>query len=206
MKVYLSVLTIVGWFAIIAQFYLHITSGFAAPLELLIRFFSYFTVTTNLLLTICCTALLLVPQSKLGVYFSRQTTLTAIAVYIVVVGLIYNIVLRSIWSPQGLQFVVNELLHTVIPSLFLIYWLIFVPKDALNWSSIWSWAIYPFVYFILIFTRGSFSGFYPYPFLDVTHIGYSQALINCAGITVLFFTFFLLFIALGKWISRRKTT
>jgi len=205
MKVYLLVLVVVlGWFAIIAQFYLQFTSGAAPQIELFIRFFSYFTITTNLLVTICCTTLLAASKSKWAAYFSRQTTLTAITVYIVIVGLVYNIILRSIWSPQGLQFVVNELLHTVIPSLFLIYWLVFIPKNELRWNSFWAWAIYPFAYFVFVFIRGGLSGFYPYPFLDVTRIGYGQALINSAAMTVLFFGFFLLFIALGKWMSKSK--
>lgn len=49
-------------------------------------------------------------------------TITAITVFILIVGSVYQIVLRSIWEPTGLQFIVDELLHTVIPLYMLGYW------------------------------------------------------------------------------------
>lgn len=180
------------------------SSGAAPPLELFIRFVSYFTVLTNFMVTICATVLLLQPRSKWGNYFSKQTTLTAITVYIVIVGIIYNFILRFIWEPAGLQWVVDELLHLVIPLLFLVYWLLYARKNQLQWSDFWPWLIYPLVYILYIFLRGSFSGFYPYPFLHVGQIGFTNALINAAGIAIVFIVMSMLFIALGKWMSKKE--
>ncbi|CAL1518992.1 Pr6Pr family membrane protein [Chitinophaga sp. MM2321] len=203
MKAYLSVLTVLGWFALIAQFCITISSGIAPPVEIIIQYFSYFTILTNLMVAVCCTTLLLRPRSRWGDFFSRQTTRTAITVYIVIVGIIYNLILRFIWEPQGLQRVADELLHLIIPVLFLIYWFLFVPKNKLGWSDCWPWLIYPGIYIVFTFIRGSFSGFYPYPFLDVTKIGFEKALINSAGIAAVFFAVSMLFIALGKWSSKK---
>ena len=204
MKPYLSVLALLGWFALIAQFCIILSSGVAPTAELIVRYFSYFTITTNLIVALCCTTLLFVPQSKWGSFFSRQTTQAAITVYIVIVGIIYNLILRFIWDPKGLQRIVDELLHLIIPILFLIYWFIFVLKDKLKWSSFWSWLIYPLVYVIYIFIRGAFSGFYPYPFLDVTKLGYPKVLINSLGITLAFVVVSLLFIGIGKGANRTQ--
>ncbi|MFZ5976285.1 MULTISPECIES: Pr6Pr family membrane protein [unclassified Hydrotalea] len=33
------------------------------------------------------------------------------------------------------------------------------------------WLIYPLLYLVYILIRGSFSGFYPYPFVNVLQIG-----------------------------------
>jgi hypothetical protein len=198
MKTYLLVLAILGWFALIAQYYLIILNGTTSPLETTIRFFSYFTVLTNIMVAFCCTMNLLQP----GKFFSKPATFTALTVYIVIVGMIYNLILRFLWQPQGLQWIVDELLHTVIPLLFFIYWLLFVPKQTLKWSSFLPWLIYPLVYITYTFIRGAYSGFYPYPFLDVPAIGFSKALVNSVGIAALFIGMSLFFIAWGKWKSR----
>jgi len=202
MKIYLSVIALLGWFALIAQFCINMNSGLADGPELLIRFFTFFTVTTNILVAVLATVLLLRPASAWGMFFSRQSTAAAVSVYIVVVGLIYNLILRALWHPEGLQRVVDELLHLVIPVLFLLYWLMFVRKDELRWGNMWGWLVYPLVYIVLVMIRGAFSGFYPYPFLDVLKIGYPQTFLNCLGVTVVFVVLSLLFIAIGKWMAK----
>ncbi|MEP6948629.1 MAG: Pr6Pr family membrane protein [Ginsengibacter sp.] len=204
LKIYLAVLLIFGWFALATQFGININSGIAAAPEIIVRYFSYFTITTNLIVAVCCTTLLINPGSRWGDFFSSQKTLTAVTVYIVIVGIIYNLVLRFIWNPQGLQMIVDELLHSVIPILFLIYWIIFVSKNQLKWGDILPWLIYPLVYIIFIFIRGSFSGFYPYPFIDTGKIGLKQALINAVGIAIVFIVMSLLFVAIGNFINKRK--
>ena len=79
----------------------------------------------------------------------------------------YNLVLRFLWDPQGWQLVADELLHTVIPLLFLLYWFLFVKRRNLYWKDAFLWLIYPFVYLLYVFFRGAITGLYPYPFIDV---------------------------------------
>ena len=202
-KILLVVLAILGWFALIAQLYININSK-AAPLsEIITRYFSYFTILTNLLVVICCTSLLF-NKDSVKPFFSRQKTLAAITVYIVIVGIIYNVILRFLWEPQGLQKVVDELLHSVIPGLFLIYWLIFILKDQLQWKDVWPWLIYPLVYITFILIRGSVSGYYPYPFIDMDKLGVQKTLINAFGIAMLFLVVSLIFVGIGKLIKRRS--
>lgn len=203
MKAYLTVLALLGWFALATQFYINMTSNLAPLPELLIRYFSYFTIITNLIVAICCTTLVINPNSNWGRFFSKQKTLTAITVYIVVVGLIYNVILRFLWKPEGLQMIVDELLHSVIPVLFLLYWLFFVFKDQLNWKDVLPWLIYPLVYTVLILFRGSLSGFYPYPFINIGELGIEKALINAVGIAIVFLVLSLLFVAIGKLLNKK---
>ena len=197
-KIYIAILALLGWFALIAQFYINITSKIAPISELIIRYFSYFTIITNLLVALCCTSLTVNSNSKWVDFFSRQKTLTAITVYIVIVGIIYNVILRSLWNPNGLQLLVDELLHSVIPAMFLIYWFVFVSKFKLQWNSFLPWLIYPVAYIIYILILGFFYGFYPYPFINVAEIGLQQALINTVGITMAFIVISLLFIGFGR--------
>ncbi len=192
-------IALLGWFALIIQFYINITSGVANIAELVIRYFSFFTILTNLLVAICCTNIVFAPQKKSGIFFLKPQTLTAITVYILIVGIIYNIILRFLWQPVGLQKIVDELLHSVIPVLFLLYWWFAVNKRDLKWKQIISWLIYPLVYLIYILIRGNFSGFYPYPFVNVKQLGMAGVIQNSIGITIAFIVVGLILIAAGKW-------
>jgi len=202
-RIFLAIMALVGWFAIIAQFGITYNLHLNPVAEMVTRFFSYFTIDTNILVAICCTSIAIAPNSGWGRFFSGQRSLAATAVYILVVGLIYNVILRAIWKPVGLQWLVNELLHSVIPVLFLLFWLVSAPKNHLQWKNIWAWLIYPLIYTVLVFIRGPLSGFYPYPFIDISQIGLQQCIINAIGIAVLFAVLSLLFIAIGKFTSRK---
>jgi len=203
-KIYLAIIALLGWFALISQFAINLQSNIADTSELVTRYFSYFTILTNLLVTICCTIILLKPSTKWGHFFSSQRTLTAITVYILVVGLIYNVVLRFIWNPQGLQKIVDELLHSVIPVLFLLLWIFFAKKKPEKWKAFLPWLIYPLAYLVFVLIRGAFSGFYPYPFIDVTKLGYQKTFINSLGVTIIFIVLSVLFIVAGNITNSRK--
>lgn len=204
MKIVLALIAILGWFALIAQLYININSGLAATSEIVVRYFSYFTITTNLLVAIAATTLLINPLWGPGYFFSQQGTLAAITVYILIVGIIYNLILRTLWNPQGLQWVVDELLHSAIPLLFLAFWIIFAPKDELLWMDIWSWLIYPIVYMLFILIRGSTSNFYPYPFINIKVLGLTTVLANSMGIALAFVLVSVLMVTLAQVISQRK--
>ena len=202
MKVSLAILSIIGWFTLVTQLYVNIATHAVPLAETITRYFSYFTLLTNGMVTVCCTVLWLAPASRWGRFFTLPQTVTAIAVYIAIVGIIYNIALRSLWHMTGLQKVLNELEHVIVPALFVLYWYIFAAKEPLNWKHCWPWLIYPLVYIVVILIRGAFSGFYPYPFINVSEIGMQQALINSVVVGVVFLLVSLLFIEIAKWIAR----
>ena len=141
---------------------------------------------------------MLKPDSGWGKYFSRPSVATAITIYILVVGITYNLILRQIWNPQGWDKVADELLHLAIPILFLVYWLIFVPKGTLKSGNVFPWLIYPLVYFIWTMIFGTLSGFYPYFFIDVNELGFGKVLLNSGVLTIGFLLLSLLFVGLDR--------
>ncbi|MFP5079193.1 Pr6Pr family membrane protein [Pedobacter sp. JCM 36344] len=203
-QIFLMIGATITWFAIGLQFYLIILNRVEAVPETIVRFFSFYTILTNILVALCLTVLLLKPNSRWGNFFSRPNALTAITIYIAVVGILYNLILRQIWNPEGFQRVADELLHVVIPLLFILYWCIFAPKAGLGWKNAFPWLIYPLIYAIYILFRGALSGFYPYPFIDVNALGYNTVLLNSVGLFIGFFLLSLLFIAITKAVSRRN--
>jgi hypothetical protein len=197
---------IIGWFAVITQFFLMLENRTASLPETVIRFFSFFTILTNILVAIGFSYAATNTSSLLKKFFSKQTTLAAICVYIVVVGLIYNLILRSLWQPTGMQKIVDELLHSVIPIAFLLFWIIYIPKNELKWVSVFPWLLYPLCYAIFVAIRGAFSGFSPYPFIDVNKIGYPKFFINSILITVLFLFLSILLVGTSKIFIKKGTT
>ncbi|MGI8583381.1 MAG: Pr6Pr family membrane protein [Chitinophagaceae bacterium] len=201
-QIYLAVIAILGWLALALQFYLIIQNRVVSIPETIIRYFSYFTLLTNILVALYCTHVVLTPDSRLGKYFSRSGVVTAITVYITVVGVVYNIILRYLWNPKGLEMIVDELLHLVIPILFLLYWLLFTVKGKLKWN-IFSWLIYPLAYFIWILIFGALTAFYPYPFINVTELGYNKVILHSCVLTAGFLLLSLLFVAIDKLMKSR---
>jgi hypothetical protein len=192
--------TILAWFSLISQFYLIIQNRVASIPETVLRYFGYFTILTNIMVALCFTALLL----KRSSFFHKSGTQTAIAVYIFIVALIYNTVLRGLIKPQGLNRIVDELLHVIMPIIFILYWFIYTDKRPLQWKRIFSWLLYPLAYIIYTLFRGRFAHFYPYPFLNVDQLGYSSVLINCIWVSFAFLLFSLLFVAIGRGMSKSK--
>jgi hypothetical protein len=198
MRIVLLLGSVLGWFALGTQLYLIILNRVTSVADVIVRYFCFFTILTNLLVALYFTFLLLSATSVLGKFFSRTKVAAALAVYITVVGLTYNVVLRPLWNPQGLQHVVDELLHSVIPVLYMVYWFLFASKNEVQWKDILPWLIFPILYLVLILVLGSFSGYYPYPFVDVVKLGYQNVFINCGFVTLAFLFFSVLFVGISK--------
>ncbi|OFJ42937.1 MULTISPECIES: Pr6Pr family membrane protein [Pseudomonas] len=197
-------LAVLGWAGLAIQLYLILFARLSIGASLLgglVSFFSYFTILTNTLVATVLTCAVTERESAARRWFLQPWVSSGIAVSIAVVGLAYSILLRHLWHPEGWQFVADELLHDVMPLLFLGYWWCCVPKGTLRLRHLPLWLIYPLVYFIYALLRGHLLGAYAYPFIDVAVLGYPQVLANAGGILVGFVLVGLLIIGL----DRRKT-
>lgn len=205
MKKTLSILlAIIAWVAVSGQYYLMIENRVASINETTIRFFSFFTILTNSLVAIYFTLSFLKGKRNVPSTINKPGTLTAVTVYITIVGLVYQFVLRHLWEPRGAQMIVDELLHAIIPLSVIIYWFMYEEKSVLKFGQIPRWLIYPLIYLLYILLRGHFSGFYPYPFVDVGSLGLLTVLTNSAGLIVLFIAISALYILIGKATKNRN--
>ncbi|MEY2918314.1 MAG: hypothetical protein RIS73_2028 [Bacteroidota bacterium] len=201
-KIYAAIGAAIGWFALLLQLWLIIANRVTSIPEAIIRYFSFFTILTNILVAISFTAIYLNGITDKGIFFTRPKTLTATAVYITIVGLIYNTILRFLWAPQGMQQLADELLHTIIPISFIIFWLVFIPKQNIAWATVLPWTIYPLVYLVYTLLRGPLAQWYPYPFVDVKELGYPKVFINSAMVCAVFISFSLLFTGIAKMMRK----
>jgi len=200
-------LAVLGWAGLTIQLYLIFFARLSIGASLLgglVSFFSYFTILTNTLVATVLTCAVTERESAARRWFLQPWVSSGIAVSIAVVGLAYSILLRHLWHPEGWQFVADELLHDVMPLLFLGYWWYCVPKGTLRLWHLPLWLIYPLVYFIYALLRGHLLGAYAYPFIDVAVLGYPQVLANAGGILLGFVLVGLLIIGLDRRLSARS--
>lgn len=207
--IYGALIATIIWFALILQFSVSIPAfeqeGYSTG-GAIVEFISFFTILTNLFIVKCLTISFVAPRSYWGRFFLKESILTSIAVYITVVGVVYWLVLKPLWHPQGLFKLADDLLHTVNPILFIIYWAVFVPKSGLEWKNIVVWLWFPFVYLVYILIRGAIYNLYPYPFMDVAKIGYLNVLISSLVLLLVFLGFGALYVWIGRIMSKSSQT
>jgi hypothetical protein len=203
---FVAVAATLGWAGLSIQMYLVFHSRWTLGASLiggLMSFFSYFTVLTNTLVATVLTCEWTSRESAAQRWFLQPWVSSAIAVSIAVVSLAYNLLLRHLWHPEGWQWLADELLHDIVPLLFLGYWWACVPKGTLRLWHIAVWVIYPLLYFAYALLRGHLLAVYPYPFVDVDKLGYPQVFINAGGLLAGFVVIALLVIAVDRWRARK---
>ncbi|WP_415061095.1 Pr6Pr family membrane protein [Flavobacterium sp.] len=173
---------LLGWFTLIAQYIIFVKNSETNVLVTNLKFFTYFTILSNLMVTLFYSFCLFYKKSQLISY----TTQITIVIYITIVAIVYNCILRFIWNPNGLSKILDELLHVINPVLFIIIWFKNNNRYQIPYRYIFKILIFPLFYLSLVLILGFFIKHYPYPFLDVNTIGYEVVLLNSVGVTILF--------------------
>ncbi len=206
MRIYAVTGASLAWFALVLQLYLVIVQSppGLAMLGEVITYFSFFTILTNLLVALVFSAIAARSAAAWIEFFSSPSVQGGVAVYIAVVGIVYQLLLRQLWNPRGAQLLADMLLHAVIPLGYVAYWLIFAPRIGLRWMDAVVWLVYPAVYLVYILARGAVSGLYPYPFVDVNVLGYGGVLARVAVLMAVFLGTGLLFVAASRWLRLPK--
>ncbi|WP_092180447.1 Pr6Pr family membrane protein [Pseudomonas sp. NFACC32-1] len=200
-----SLAALLGWLGLSIQLYLILLGRWSLGASLLgglVNFFSFFTVLTNILVAVVLTWEVTPRESAVRRWFLLPSVSSGIAVSIALVSLAYNLLLRHLWQPEGWQFVADELLHDVMPLLYVAYWWLCVPKGTLRLRHIGLWIAYPLVYFAYVLLRGDLLAAYPYPFIDVSNLGYPQVFLNAGGILAGFVGIALGVVGLDRWAGR----
>jgi hypothetical protein len=193
-----------AWFALLLQYGLTIAEPGAVLVEATVRYFSFFTILTNILVALALTLPWLAPATKLGRFFERPSVRTAILTYIIIVAVIYHYLLAKLWHPQGWEFIADTIEHVVTPALYVIDWVLFVPKGTVRWTSALVWLGYPLVYAVYSLIHGAVSGFYPYPFLNVSKFGYDEIFLNMGVLVLVFLGLGVALIGLDRRMGRNN--
>ncbi|MBW4692456.1 MAG: Pr6Pr family membrane protein [Lyngbya sp. HA4199-MV5] len=194
---------IVGWSALALQLYLLITINLengSPGIVGIMKFFDYFTILSNILVATVFTTV--GAQRYADGFFGHPNVRTGVGVYIFMTGIVYFLILRHTWSPTGLWWLADVVLHYVVPALYLIEWLLFTPKGYLRWKDAVRWLVFPLAFVAWALFWGAIFGFYPYPFIDVAKLGYPQVLVNSGFMAIGFLVVGLLLVAIDRRLGK----
>ena len=201
-KIALATGALIGWLGVALQFYVLMQNHAGiSTTEAVVRFFSFFTILTSLFVAAGYTFPLLAPASAPGRYFASASARGSAAVYIVVVGVVYALLLSQLYHPHGWAKFADVLVHDVAPVFYVVYWFIFAAKEDLRWKDAAAWLGYPLAYLVWTLLRGALVSYYPYPFMNVTTLGYQRVLFNAAILTVVFWVLGLLIILIARFMA-----
>jgi hypothetical protein len=190
--------------ALVVMQYVQVTAGDsgAALRAATIHFFSFFTIQSNLLAAAALLIPVIAPASAAGQFLARPSVRTAITAYIIVVGVVYYLLLHGISQATGWRLTFEHALHYVTPPLFVLDWLLFVPKRDLPWTPRPAALVFPTVYAVWILILGAATGWYPYPFLDVGKHGYAGVAVSIAWLVLAFLALGLALVGCGRLMQR----
>lgn len=150
----------------------------------LLRTVSFFTIQSNIVCGVVSAQLALRPDRDGPIW--RVVRLAGLF-GITITGIVYSTVLAKVHEPKGWEQVsTNTVFHYLVPIAMVLGWLAFGPRPRISvrvglWSLVW-----PIGYFGYVLVLGRVSGWYPYPFLDVTTHGYGRVLANAVAVTAVF--------------------
>lgn len=195
-----------AWFAILLQLWLSVQLGFANGKSLLggvLVFLGFFTVLSNIFVALVATVGAVGQRSRTTPWLYTGPVVGCATTAIVVVGIVYHLVLRKIWSPQGAQLLADTLLHYAVPAGALLHWLLYRPTARLSLVAPLAWCVYPLAYLAYVLLRGEWLGVYPYPFIDVIALGYPQVLVNAVGLLLGFIAVGFAMLGLARLLAPR---
>lgn len=149
----------------------------------IVNVFCYFTIQSNLLVGIT-TALLAIRLDRPSTWF-RGFRLSGL-VAITVTFLVFHLVLAGDAQLTGAAAVADTILHTIVPALAVLGWLVFGPRGRVEWRIVLVALVFPLWWIALALIRGPIVDFYAYPFMDVRVLGYPRVFVNLLLVAVLF--------------------
>ncbi|MDI9368068.1 MAG: Pr6Pr family membrane protein [Mesotoga sp.] len=131
--------------------------------------FSYYTLQTNLIVFAVAFANVVFDgrrQESPRVDGTLRILTGGSVLWITVTMTVFHFLLSGYYRPEGLALIANSLLHYITPTAAVIGWLLFEEKSSYKSFYPILWTMYPLAYAVVAIIRGSFTGFYPYWFLN----------------------------------------
>jgi hypothetical protein len=139
------------------------------------NFFSFFTIQSNIIGVTALFALVLVPRARRSPLFDGARS--AAVLYMGITGVVFALLLSGL--QEELQTTipwVDFVVHQLMPVVLVADWLVDPPRHRLPRWTVLAWLSYPLAWFGYTLVRGEAVDWYPYPFVDVSRIGYDGVL------------------------------
>ncbi len=191
-----AAVALAAWAGLGLQFAMNLESS-QTVVEAIWTLLRFFTIITNLLVALTMTAV--AAGRRVSPFILAGLTLA-----IVFVGAIYVALLHGLVELTGRAILTNALLHYVVPLAMAFYWLAFAPKIGLGHRDPLRWSVYPLLYLAYVIVRGSIDGRYPYPFIDVSSLGYGRTVLNSLLLLIVYLLAGLVLVVIGRALARRR--
>lgn len=166
------------------------------------RFFSYFTILSNLLVAVVSLRDGLARTALSPVW--RVLRLNAV-VGITVTAVVHWFLLRPLLDLTGADRLADTLLHVVVPALAVLTWLVAGPRGQVARADLAASAAFPGLYMAWTLVHGAWRGWYPYPFVDVDELGYARVIGNGIAVVALLVALSLAVLALDRRLTPGTT-
>ena len=202
-RLWRATFAVVGWATLTLQYILMVgpTQGWGV-VERTVNYFSFFTILTNILVALAFTGPLIDADRRLARWSASEGVRAAVAMYIVVVGVVYHLLIAPHWQPEGLLYGVNLVLHYLMPVAFVLDWLWFTPKGRLRWIDPVKWLAFPLIYGGWTLVHGLATHWWPYGFVDVDALGLGRVIAVFAGLLVFFWLVGMTLVGLDRLFGR----
>ncbi len=177
---------VVGIAALLLQFSVSIPNSIEDGRSLtmsVIRYFSFFTILTNITIVLIYAASLFPRISWLRILQTPIARATG-ASCIMLVGLFYYFILAGLWKPEGLWLIADVTLHYITPITYVVWFSLFHRSGSLKFKHIPLMLLPAVIYLIYVMIRGAIIGEYPYPTFEIFNIGLTQVLLNIGALVV----------------------
>jgi hypothetical protein len=206
-RTFAAIIALIAWVGLAVHFANALTTPANEGIPIIertIRFFSFFTVVSNLIVAIVMSLIAIARDGRLTRFVNRAGVLSASAVYITIVAVVYSLFLRGTNNPQGLLLISDHIVHDIVPPLFVLYWLFLAPKSGITWLDPIRWLIVPIIYMVYCLVHGALDNWYPYWFGDVTTLGYPTALRNSLFVLIAFAAFGYIYSVVARLLPGRS--
>ena len=149
------------------------------------NFLSFFTIQSNILGVAALFLLVLVPRA-------RRTPLvdgarSAAVLYMAITGVVFALLLSGLQAELQTTIPwVDFTVHKLMPFVLVADWLLDPPRHRLPRWTVLAWLAYPAAWLVYTLVRGASVDWYPYPFVDVSRLGYDGVLVRAAVLTLCF--------------------
>ena len=109
----------------------------------------------------------------------------AAVLYMAITGVVFALLLSGL--QEELQTTipwVDFVVHKLMPVVLVADWLIDPSRHKLPRWTVLAWLAYPLVWFTYTLVRGEVVDWYPYPFVDVSKLGYDGVLGRSVGLFI----------------------
>ena len=185
--------------ALFTQFALNVVERGRDPLDEVQRLYGWFTIWSNTAVALIAGHVALIGRGRGP---AHPALLAASAVWIAVVGIIYNTLLAGLNHPPTLlRQAIDFIFHVFSPIAWPLWWLLLRPAARLGWQHVWAVLPLPLAYCLFALLVGAQTGSYPYYFIDAGKLGWAQLGINITGLASLFAAA----MAIAIWWDRRRS-